>query len=247
MAAERPCRLRARGLLKRLGGRTVVDRVDLEVLPGEVVGLLGPNGAGKTTIFKMLIGLVRPDDGRVSLGDRDLTDLPTHRRALLGLGYLPQQPSAFLGLSVMENLQLVLELCGRPGEDAGPLVERLGLVEAAGRRAALLSGGERRRLELCRLLATRPTVALLDEPFKGLDRDGVEIVTQALRGIAAEGRGVLLTDHAVAETRGLCTRVYVVEQGRVVAHGPPDNTTHGLVAPLVDGRGPDRRREWHSN
>jgi lipopolysaccharide export system ATP-binding protein len=214
--------LRALELSKQLGGRTVVDRVELEVRPSEVVGLLGPNGAGKTTLFKMLMGLLPSDGGSVMLGSSKLDGVPPHGRARLGMGYLPQHSSVFVGLTVADNIAAVLELQGRTRAEALPLLQLFGLEGLRAQKAASLSGGERRRLELARLLATRPRVVLLDEPLKGLDAGCRRVLTEAIRELARQGRGVLITDHAVEQTLALCNRVYVLVEGRVAASGPPD-------------------------
>ena len=213
--------LQGQGLSKQLGGRTVVDAVSIAVGGGEIVGVLGPNGAGKTTLLRMLVGWIRPDSGRVLLGGTDLTALPVHARARLGLGYLPQTPSVFSGLSVEDNLRAVLELRGLPPARSGELLGMFGLQALARQRAALLSGGERRRLELARLLAVEPRVVLLDEPLKGLDTGVVERVKEMLRERARTGGSVLLADHAVGHMIELCHRVYIVEDGRLVAEGEP--------------------------
>ena len=240
--------LQARDLVKRLGARTVVDRVSLAVSGGEVVGLLGPNGAGKTTIFQILMGLMPPDEGRLRFGDRDITRLPTHLRARLGLGYLPQKPSAFLGLTARQNLQVALELRGAPRDESTALLRTFGLEDIAGRRAAVLSGGERRRLELCRLVAAEPRVVLLDEPLKGLDQASVEQVGRLLRRFAEQGRGVLITDHSVAQTRALCDRIYLLEGGRVASPAVRHVKTPGAGAVHASPQpAPERRSPWHSN
>ena len=234
--------LQARDLVKRLGGRMVVDGVSLAVRGGELVGLLGPNGAGKTTIFRMLMGLLGSDGGQVLLAGRDVTRLAPHSRARLGLGYLPQHPSVFQGLTVEQNLQVALELCGS-SQSCRPLLERFGLADAAKRRAAVLSGGERRRLELARLVAADPAVALLDEPLKGLDRSSVQEVGGLLRELCSRGRAILITDHAAPHTRALCDRTYVLEDGRLVEQTAAAMFQQGRGQPDPDGR----MREWHSN
>jgi len=207
--------LEGRDLVKQLGGRTVVDRVSLQVCTGEVVGLLGPNGAGKTTLFRMLMGLTAPDGGEIYLGGQRITRLQPHQRARLGLGYLSQQASVFQGLSVADNLKAVLALARRPISRVPDLLQAFELEQVATQRAGLLSGGERRRLELARVFAAGPRLALLDEPFKGLDAGSVDRVRSMLSDGA--GRcGVLLTDHALEQTLELCHRVFVLHEGRLV-------------------------------
>lgn len=218
-------RLEGRGLVKRFGRRLAVDGVDLEVSSGEVVGLLGPNGAGKTTTFRMLAGLARPDAGFVLLDGKDVSGVPLHLRARMGLGYLAQEPSVFRGLSVMDNLLGVLEIRGIKGEEARRRAERalaaLEIERLAGQPARTLSGGERRRLEIARALVLEPTFLLLDEPFTGVD----PITVAGLRGIierlAASGYGVLITDHSVRDTLAITHRAYIIHEGRVLAHGTP--------------------------
>lgn len=221
----------ATGLTKAYKGRTVVDGVDLRVQPGEIVGLLGPNGAGKTTTFKLILGLVRQDHGTVTFGD-ELDGLPLHRRARLGLGYLPQGPSVFRRLSVLDNLLVLLETLGKPDPAgrAADLLARFELRELAGQRASTLSGGERRRLELARALCSDPRVLLSDEPFSGVDPIAATAVTAAFADLAASGVGVLLTDHTVREALGICDRVYLIVEGRVVETGTPTEIRGSEVA-----------------
>jgi len=218
--------LRADSLRKRFKSRTVVEGVSLEVASGEVVGLLGPNGAGKTTCFYMIVGLVPADAGTIHLDGRDLTQLPIHRRARLGISYLPQENSVFRKLSVEENVQAVLELQGLPAEDIQPrLAELLGELNISHLRkhAALsLSGGERRRLEIARALGTKPAFILLDEPFAGVDPIAVLDIQRIIGYLKARGIGVLITDHNVRETLGICDRAYIINEGAVLAYGQPD-------------------------
>ena len=216
--------LRAFGLIKRYGARRVVDRVDIEVAPNEIVGLLGPNGAGKTTTFRMLAGLVRSDGGTVTLDGVDVSREPLHRRARRGLGYLPQAPSVFRGLTVRGNLIAVLELqagLSRPEiqRRSSESLERFGLTTCADQPADRLSGGERRRLELARCLAVDPRWVLLDEPFSGIDPIGVRDMQARLRGLRSTKRSILLTDHLVQAALPLCDRAYLIEAGRVVEQG----------------------------
>ncbi len=222
----------ARGLTKAFSGRTVVDGVDLRVDPGEIVGLLGPNGAGKTTTFRLLLGLTPPDRGAVSLGDRALDGMPLHRRAGLGLGYLPQGASVFRGLTVLGNLLVILEALGRPRsrERAADLLERYGLSHLGDRRARTLSGGERRRLEFARCLCSDPGILLADEPFAGVDPIAVNAIAGAITDLKLGGVGVLLTDHAVREALGTCDRVYLIVEGRIVASGTPEEIRASEIA-----------------
>ena len=216
--------LRASGLEKSYKSRTVVRNLSLEVSNGEVVGLLGPNGAGKTTAFYMIVGLVPCDAGQIQLGDTDLTLLPMHRRAQMGLGYLPQEASVFRKLSVEDNVLAVLET--RPDLERAAREQRLeGLLEElrighVRRSLGLsLSGGERRRVEIARALAAEPHFMLLDEPFAGVDPLSVLDIQRIIRELTSRGIGVLITDHNVRETLGVCGRAYIVNQGTVIAQG----------------------------
>ena len=218
--------LRAADLRKRFSSRTVVEGVSLEVASGEVVGLLGPNGAGKTTCFYMIVGLVPADAGRIHLDGRELTQLPIHRRARLGISYLPQENSVFRKLSVEENVQAVLELQGLPEAEIQPrLAELLGELNISHLRkhtALSLSGGERRRLEIARALGTKPALILLDEPFAGVDPIAVLDIQRIIGYLKERGIGVLITDHNVRETLGICDRAYIINEGTVLANGRPD-------------------------
>jgi lipopolysaccharide export system ATP-binding protein len=218
--------LRAENLRKRFKSRAVVDGVSLEVASGEVVGLLGPNGAGKTTCFYMIVGLVPADAGRIHLDARELTQLPIHRRARLGISYLPQENSVFRKLSVEENVQAVLELQGLPPEEVQPrlteLLSELNILHLRKHTALSLSGGERRRLEIARALGTRPAFILLDEPFAGVDPLAVRDIQQIIGFLRARSIGVLITDHNVRETLGICDRAYIINEGAVLAYGRPD-------------------------
>jgi len=217
--------LRAEHLRKRFKSRAVVDDVSLDVASGEVVGLLGPNGAGKTTCFYMIVGLVPADAGRIHLDARELTQLPIHRRARLGISYLPQENSVFRKLSVEENIQAVLELQGLPAEEIQPrLTELLGELNISHLRkhtALSLSGGERRRLEIARALGTKPAFILLDEPFAGVDPLAVRDIQQIIGYLKERSIGVLITDHNVRETLGICDRAYIINEGAVLAYGRP--------------------------
>jgi lipopolysaccharide export system ATP-binding protein len=217
--------LRAEGLMKRYRKRTVVSDVSLTVESGEVVGLLGPNGAGKTTCFYMILGLVPIDRGSVTLDGEDLTHLPIFRRSRLGLSYLPQEASIFRKLTVAQNIQAVLELQGVEPEDIDArldaLLEDLHIGHLRSSPAVSLSGGERRRVEIARALATSPRFILLDEPFAGVDPIAVLDIQQIIRFLKERGIGVLITDHNVRETLGICDHAYIINQGSVLAFGKP--------------------------
>jgi len=217
--------LEAKGLAKIYRGRRVVDGVSLQIRTGEVVGLLGPNGAGKSTTFNMVVGMVRPDEGTVLLGDRDLTHLPMYRRARAGIGYLPQDASIFRKLTVRENFMAVLE--GQPltraemKRRADELIEEFGLQKVADSRGETLSGGERRRCEIARSLIPRPTYILFDEPFAGVDPINVGEIQKQIADLKNRGLGVLITDHNVRETLGICDRAYIIAAGRILEEGTP--------------------------
>jgi lipopolysaccharide export system ATP-binding protein len=224
-------RLEADGLQKRYGARTVVRDVHLAVNAGEVIGLLGPNGAGKTTTFYMIVGLVRADAGTLRIDGREAQDLPIHRRARLGLSYLPQEASIFRKLTVEENIRAVLEL--QIGPDGRPLpaaqieklldelLDELSITKLRASPAPALSGGERRRVEIARALATQPRFILLDEPFAGVDPIAVLEIQRIIAFLRARGIGVLITDHNVRETLGICDRAYIISEGSVLAEGTP--------------------------
>ena len=218
--------LRAADLRKRFKSRTVVEGVSLQVASGEVVGLLGPNGAGKTTCFYMIVGLIPADAGRIHLDERELTPLPIHRRARLGISYLPQENSVFRKLSVEENVQAVLELQGLPPADIQPrlveLLSDLNILHLRKHTALSLSGGERRRLEIARALGTKPAFILLDEPFAGVDPIAVLDIQRIIGFLKDRGIGVLITDHNVRETLGICDRAYIINEGAVLANGRPE-------------------------
>jgi lipopolysaccharide export system ATP-binding protein len=219
-----PNGLEAADLVKSYRARRVVDQVSFIVNPGEVVGLLGPNGAGKTTSFNIVVGLIRPERGAVRLGGTELTRHPMHVRAGLGLGYLPQEASVFRRMSVEDNLLAVLEL--KNGQDrrarterADRLIEELELGQVKNALGENLSGGERRRVEIARCLAMDPKIVLLDEPFAGIDPIAVQELQGLIGRLSARGIGILITDHNVRETLGICTRAYILVAGRVVEHG----------------------------
>jgi lipopolysaccharide export system ATP-binding protein len=217
--------LRAEHLRKRFKSRTVVEGVSLDVASGEVVGLLGPNGAGKTTCFYMIVGLVPADAGRIHMDERELTELPIHRRARLGISYLPQENSVFRKLSVEENVQAVLELQGLAPSDIQPrlveLLSELNILHLRKHTALSLSGGERRRLEIARALGTKPAFILLDERFAGVDPIAVLDIQRIIGYLKERGIGVLITDHNVRETLGICDRAYIINEGKVLASGRP--------------------------
>ena len=216
----------AEGLRKRYRSREVVRDFGLTLNAGEVVGLLGPNGAGKTTCFYMIVGLVPADAGRIVLDGIDITDRPMYARAQLGVGYLPQEPSVFRKLSVADNIRLVLEL--RPDLDddgreteLSALLDELQINHVADQAGASLSGGERRRVEIARALAGKPRMILLDEPFAGVDPISVHEIQRIVRHLKQRGIGVLITDHNVRETLGICDRAYILADGAVLAQGTP--------------------------
>jgi lipopolysaccharide export system ATP-binding protein len=217
--------LDASGLTKRYGAREVVRDVDLNVHPGEVVGLLGPNGAGKTTTFNMVAGGVKPTEGRVFLGETDITSLPMYRRARLGITYLPQEASIFRKLSVADNVNAILETVEPERtvrrERLRELLAELGLAEKANLRGDSLSGGERRRVEISRALVLDPKFMLLDEPFAGIDPIAVADIGKIIEQLKMRGIGVFITDHNVRETLSICDRAYIIKGGEVIKEGPP--------------------------
>jgi len=227
-----PSTLIVKGLQKSYGARQVVHDVSLKVHCGEVVGLLGPNGAGKTTSFYMIVGLVPSDGGEIDLDGVDISRLPIHRRAVLGLSYLPQEASVFRKLTVEDNIRAVLELQrpnGKPltkaeiDEQLQKLLHELQIEKLRENQALSLSGGERRRVEIARALATNPRFVLLDEPFAGIDPIAVIEIQRIVRFLKERGIGVLITDHNVRETLGICDRAYIINQGSVLASGSPDD------------------------
>jgi len=231
MISPKPSTLLAEGLQKRYGSRTVVRDVSIEVKSGEVVGLLGPNGAGKTTSFYMIVGLVPLDGGSILLDGEKISGLPIHQRARLGLSYLPQEASVFRKLNVAENIQAVLELQeidGRPlnkkqiQERLDELLGELQITHLRNNPALSLSGGERRRVEIARALASHPKFILLDEPFAGVDPIAVGEIQRIVRFLRDRQIGVLITDHNVRETLGICDHAYIISEGSVLAEGKAD-------------------------
>ena len=219
--------LRAEHLKKAYKSRVIVSDMSLAVRQGEVVGLLGPNGAGKTTAFYMIVGLVRADGGRVFIDDTDITALPMHRRARLGVGYLPQEASVFRKLTVVQNINAILETRGdldRAGRERllEELIDEFSIGHIRDSLGISLSGGERRRVEIARALAAEPAFILLDEPFAGVDPISVMDIQRIIRQLTERGIGVLITDHSVRETLGICGRAYILGNGSVIAEGPPD-------------------------
>ena len=219
--------LHTRDLVKAYRGRRVVNEVSIIVRQGEIVGLLGPNGAGKTTTFRMVVGMVTPDAGSVHLADREVTKLPMHRRAQAGLGYLAQQESVFKKMSAIDNIRCVLEARGMRRkareERARELMQDLQLMHVADSIAETMSGGEKRRLEIARALATEPRLLLLDEPFAGVDPITVEEIQQILGQLARSGIAILITEHNVIATLRITHRAYIINEGRVIADGDPQS------------------------
>src|SRR5262245_50114949 len=218
--AAPPTTLAGRGLAKSYGSRRVVDRIDVEVRSGEIVGLLGPNGAGKTTTFYMLVGMIRPNSGQVMLGDADITRMPMYRRARKGLGYLPQEASVFRRMTVEENVRAILETLPlhkqERRERCDQLLAELRLELVRKNRGSQLSGGERRRVEIARALTTEPRFMLLDEPFSGIDPIAVADIQQAVSHLRERGMGILITDHNVRETLRITDRAYIMYDGKIL-------------------------------
>ena len=218
--------LAVRNLSKRYRQREVVREVTLEIGPGEVVGLLGPNGAGKTTVFYMMVGLVSPESGEVLLDGKDVTRLPMHQRARMGLGYLPQEPSVFRKLSVRENIMAFLQETplsdGEREERLENLLREMRISHVAETRGHSLSGGERRRVEIARALVMSPSFLLLDEPFAGIDPISVADLQQIILGLKDTGIGVIITDHNVRDTLKVCDRAYIISEGEILLAGNPE-------------------------
>ena len=227
-------KLEARALTKVYGGRKVVSGVDLEIRPGEVVGLLGPNGAGKTTTFYMIVGLIRPDDGRIFLDAEEITRDPMYVRARKGINYLPQEPSVFRKLTVRENILAILETLDIGGEERKNRLEsllgELDLTGLASSKAYSLSGGERRRVEITRALVTSPRFILLDEPFAGIDPLAVADIQKIIQKLKSKGIGVVISDHNVRETLSVCDRAYILNEGTVLIEGLPDMIAESRIA-----------------
>ncbi len=221
-----PGQLSAHKLRKVYRGRAVVNGVSIEVHPGEIVGLLGPNGAGKTTTFYMVVGLVEPDDGEVFLGNEEITDLPMYLRARRGISYLPQEPSVFRKLSVEDNLRAVFETLDLPAKEqenrADQLIRQFGLQTVRTSPGYMLSGGERRRVEIARALVLDPVFVLLDEPFAGIDPIAVLDIQRIVKHLREMGIGVLITDHNVRETLKITDRAYIINNGEILRSGVPD-------------------------
>ncbi len=221
-------------LVKIYRGRRVVNSVSLDVKSGAVVGLLGPNGAGKTTTFYMTIGLIKPNEGHVFLDDQDLTDLPMYLRARKGVGYLPQEPSVFRKLSVKQNVLAIIESLPIPKseqeERANVLLDELGIRHLSKQKANLLSGGERRRLEITRSLATNPIFMLLDEPFAGIDPLAVIDIKNIIGHLKQRGIGIVISDHNVRETLEVCDKAYIVNDGEIIESGSPEKIASSKTA-----------------
>ncbi len=230
-------KLEARGLVKRYKGRPVVDGVSIELHTETIVGLLGPNGAGKTTTFYMIAGLITPDEGTILLDDLDITGLPMHLRARRGITYLPQEASVFRRLSVADNVRLVLEAKGlsKPeiAQRTEELLEDMGLTRLADQKAEVLSGGERRRVEVMRALATDPKFILLDEPFAGVDPLSVADLQDIIKDLRNRGMGIFISDHNVRETLNVCEYAYIVNEGHVIEAGSPEKIASSEVARRV--------------
>ena len=229
--------LQAEGLVKIYGGKRVVNRVSIRLNRHEIVGLLGPNGAGKTTTFYMLVGLTHPDKGAVSLDGQDITQDPMFLRARKGLNYLAQEPSVFRKLTVEQNLLAILETLPISAQERNRNLERLltelKILPLAKQRASLLSGGERRRLEITRALVTDPRFMLLDEPFAGIDPLAINDIQQIIKQLKDRGLGIIITDHNVRETLNVCDRAYIISEGRIIEHGSPEKIVQSEVARSV--------------
>ena len=229
--------LRTEGLVKVYGSRAVVNGVDIRLRRGEIVGLLGPNGAGKTTSFYMMVGLVRPNGGRVIFRGEDVTNLPMHQRARMGMGYLPQEESIFRKLTVEENLLAILETLSlskkERKERCEELLHQFGITHVARQLALTLSGGEKRRLTIARSLVTRPSLLMLDEPFSGVDPIAVADVQQIISKLRKSGLGILITDHNVRETLSIVDRAYLIFEGRVETQGSKEFLVNDPVARRV--------------
>jgi len=229
--------LQAEGLVKIYGGKRVVDDVSISIKRQDIVGLLGPNGAGKTTTFYMVVGLTRPFKGRVSLDGRDITQDPMYLRARRGINYLAQEPSVFRKLTVEENLLAILETLGIRARERKIRLERLlnelKIAHLAKQKALSLSGGERRRLEITRALVTEPRFMLLDEPFAGIDPLAINDFQLIIRQLKDRGLGIIISDHNVRETLSVCDRAYIINEGKIIEHGPPEKIVQSQIARCV--------------
>ena len=226
--------LNLQNLIKRYGGKQVVNSVSLNVDSGDVVGLLGPNGAGKTTTFYMTVGMVKPDGGNVLLDDEDITDYPMHIRSRKGIGYLPQDTSIFRKLSVKQNIMAILEFLpvsdSERSKQADMLLEELGIKHLSEQKASVLSGGEKRRLEITRSLATNPSFILLDEPFAGVDPLAINDIKKIIGHLKRRGIGILISDHNVRDTLGVCDTAYILCEGEVIESGSPQKIANSEAA-----------------
>ena len=229
--------LETRGLVKVYNGKRVVDRIDITLNREEIVGLLGPNGAGKTTTFYMVIGLERPDEGRVYLDGQDITNDPMYLRARKGINYLSQEPSVFRKLTVEQNLLAIMESINIPPHEIKDrvinLLSELNISHLAKQKASSLSGGERRRLEITRALVMEPRFMLLDEPFAGIDPLALNDIKQIIRQLKKRGIGIIISDHNVRETLNVCNSAYIINQGRIIESGPPEKIVHSKIARSV--------------
>jgi lipopolysaccharide export system ATP-binding protein len=229
--------LEAKTLVKTYNGKRVVDRIDLTLNRNEVVGLLGPNGAGKTTTFYMVIGLIRPDGGRVFLDGHEITHDPMYLRARKGVNYLAQEPSIFRKLTVEQNLLAIMESLQIPSherkEQLHHYLSELKISHLAKQKAALLSGGERRRLEITRALVTKPRFMLLDEPFAGIDPLALNDIKEIIRQLRGRGIGIIISDHNVRETLDVCDSAYIINQGKIIEYGVPEQIVHSKIARSV--------------
>lgn len=229
--------LRTEGLVKSYHGKQVVNGVSLEVKSGEIVGLLGPNGAGKTTTFYMIVGIIKPDDGAVFIDDQDISQLPIHRRARLGIQYLPQEPSVFRKLTVAENILAILQTLdldkAARKERLAELLNELKISHLANNKAYSLSGGERRRVEITRALVTAPQFILLDEPFAGIDPLAVNDIQMIIQKLKEKNLGILISDHNVRETLGVCDRAYILNEGLILEEGTPERIVSSDLAKKI--------------
>ncbi|HQZ74361.1 MAG TPA: LPS export ABC transporter ATP-binding protein [Chitinophagaceae bacterium] len=242
--------IETKDLVKKYGSRTVVDHVSFEVKQGEIVGLLGPNGAGKTTSFYQVVGLIKPDEGKVFLNDQDITSLPMYKRAKMGIGYLPQEASVFRKLSVEDNIAAILEMTNLPKQVQRDKLESLlnefRLQHVRKSNGDVLSGGERRRTEIARALAVDPKFILLDEPFAGIDPIAVEDIQAIVAKLKYKNIGILITDHNVTETLSICDRAYLLIEGKIFKHGTAEELADDeQVRKLYLGRNFElKRKDW---